>query len=520
MYHRKSLTLPQPPSAQPTPAGPARAEAAHPAGRRFLVAWLPCFRLERCGWNPEDTVVLLAEERSAMRVQAMSLAVAREGVCTGMSISEVRAILPEVKVELVDEPLEERADLDALARLFERYSPNLRALPPQALSVELTGTRVAEVDVVGHARALLEDLGHCCTLVVSDDVAGGLALAAHGSSDQVVPSKGLAEALAELPVQALSPSPDMLDSLELLGLRRVGDLARMDAASIAGRFGHEGLEMHRIARGRIRHEPPAPPPPPQELVVRRVLPDAVEKLDSLVFALNGLCRRLCATLVANEEAATRLQLRLVLEGAPERLLPVRLGQPRRAPRELVRLLHQRLERVELEGPVTEVGLEVLERCPFLGHQQGLLDRSAAREPLDDLVGRLMDVLGEEALFKPRLEPEHRPEYAWSAARVVKRKKKKQPAVTPPGPYRPPLLLRDLQALRVRLTPAQRPREVQLEGDWSSVARLTGPERLVGAWWSSAPFDRDYFHVVLEDGRGLWLFHDRQGGDWWLQGVWD
>ncbi|MCB9758536.1 MAG: hypothetical protein H6739_01720 [Alphaproteobacteria bacterium] len=525
MRHARSVQLavrspaPQPP---PTPSPLDRPAA----GRRFLVAHLPCFRLERCGWQADDLAVLVAEEKSALRVQAGTLAAAREGLRRGMTVSEARAMCPDVRVELAEPPEVERADLHDLARLFERLSPNLRALPPQAIAVELTARlKGGEPAALRRARALLEDLGHACRVVIADDIRGALALAAWWPDDAplrdtLVPPGALAEALAALPVAALGPSPSLLDRLELLGLRRVEDLARLDAASLSGRFGVEGLHLHRLARGVPADDPLDPPPPPGALTLRRQLPDPTADLGAVLHVFTELCERLCVALRAREQAAVRLQLRLTLEDAEPFSLPLRLGTPRRDPRALVDLAHKRLERVKLEGAVEGLTLEVLEACPFLGQQQGLLDRSGAQEPLDELLARLSDALGEAALYCPALEPRHRPELSWAARAPSPRAMRRgSPPLSAPAP-RPAMLLREPQPLRVRLGADGRPRAVEVDQHWREARAARGPERLVGEWWTEAAFDRDYFRVELEDGRALWLFHDRVGGDWWLHGLWD
>jgi len=67
--------------------------------RRYLVAHLPVFRLERCGWAPDQLVVLADEERSALRVQAASPAAGAAGIRHGMTVTEARAICPAVQIE-------------------------------------------------------------------------------------------------------------------------------------------------------------------------------------------------------------------------------------------------------------------------------------------------------------------------------------------------------------------------------------------------------------------------------------
>lgn len=62
--------------------------------------------------------------------------------------------------------------------------------------------------------------------------------------------------------------------------------------------------------------------------------------------------------------------------------------------------------------------------------------------------------------------------------------------------------------------------VTLAGHRRRVEALTGPERLVGAWWSPSPFWRDYYRLQLEGVGQLWVFRDGQDGAFYAQGAFD
>jgi protein ImuB len=519
MRHKKSFQLPMhPPEAiRPAPSGPARTRSS----RRFLLVHLPFFRLERCGWHAEQAVVLVAEERSALRVQVASSLAAAVGVRPGMPIAEARVMASdetghcELAVELAVEAAEELEDLRALCLLFERISPMLQVLPPDSFLVELHGGR--EEPILKRAAELLEELGHSGRLVIADEPQGALALARVLEQDQIVPPGQLQGALAPLSVSVGTQDPRLLQVLRDVGILRLGQLAVLPASSVARRFGEEGLRLHRLARGEEPAPVLEPAPESARLVLRRQLPESVDQLEAVLFVLNELASRLQHALAARERAAVRLQLRLGLDDAPDFLLPVRMGQPRRSARDLMGVLRKRLEGLRLGGQVGEVAIEVLEDCPFLGRQQGLLDRSGANEPLEDLLGRLADALGEDAIYSPRMVERHRPELAWGAARFSRRRRREEHRVE--GPERPTILLREPLPIRAQLHDG-RIESLQIEGRWSNVARHSRAERLRGDWWIRCPFERDYFTVDLHDGRRAWVFRDLDGGLWWLQGWWD
>ena len=210
---------------------------------RYLVAHLPAFRLERCGWSASQPAALVAEEKSAWRVQCATPAALRAGVRRGMTAAEARAVLPTLQVESLQAEDEAR-DLDDLATQLLRVSPSVATLPPDGLLAEISRTvRVgagadgaalagAERALLERMRIRLEQLGHQVVVVVADDPATALACAAWGRRSRVVPPGQGQGALSGLPLAALDLPPREHDLLLGLGLRTVGDFAALPAASV------------------------------------------------------------------------------------------------------------------------------------------------------------------------------------------------------------------------------------------------------------------------------------------------
>jgi protein ImuB len=519
-----------------------------PSGPRYLVCHLPGFRLERCGWDARQPVVLVAEQKSALRVQACTARAAQAGVRPGLTLAAARALLPELAVELL-EPDEEALDLAELSWQLSRFAPAVAPLPPDALVAELVsprgGVAPAEDALLVAAAQRLRLLGHTARLVIADDLFAARVLAAWSSRDVVVPPGGLARALAPLPLQALEPSPRLERLLADLGLRSVGQLVALPASELAGRFGAEALRLRRLALGGLGSLPLAAREREEQLDVHWDLPAPVAAIEPLLFVLNRLCRELCARLEQRSEGLVSLVLVLHLEDAGVLRLSLRAGRPLRDPDRLSRLLRRRLEGLQLGAPVIVVGLET-RPVPFAGAQAPLLVGGQPLEPIADVAARLADSLGPTALFTPRPRDRWRPEAAWSpepafdergrflepgparAARAVipAATKHGAPDPDPAWPHeswrfalpmpRPALLLSEPRP--VLLEPRLgAPRRVQLEGRWFQVRRSWGPELLSVEWWA-AGLDRRYWALELDDGRGLWVF--RELGHAFLHGLFD
>ena len=499
---------------------------------RYLVAHLPCFRLERCGWESHQTVVLLAEERRALRVQATTPAAQKLGVRAGMSSAEARALVPDIRTEIL-EPEAERQDLEALAEQLLRFSPSVSTLPPDALVAELRG-ETAERTVLEHATVRLRHLGHQAVIAIADDPATALAVATWGRRDQIVPPGQGALALAPLPLEALGLPNNELVLLQGLGVRTVGAFAALPPAAVSGRLGPVGVAAHGLARGRGLQNPMPARPGPPGLRKTQELSDPVSELEALLFVINALLRDVAAALGSQGKAAVRVSLHFRLEKG-EQELSVRLGEPTRDPKRMLSLLRPRLEQLQLPSPVTSLSVEIPEPVPFGGKQTGLLDWHAVGEALTDVMARLQDQLGEDAVRSPRLESQHRPETAWravpvrlassggrggaAAARALAQDPvhiwEGQPAEVQPD--RPPILLPLPLAIDVRLGADRLPKTLLLENRFGDVQVLRGPEVLSAEWWER-PLHRAYYRASLTDGRDAWIY--QEDGRWALHGWWD
>ena len=51
---------------------------------------------------------------------------------------------------------------------------------------------------------------------------------------------------------------------------------------------------------------------------------------------------------------------------------------------------------------------------------------------------------------------------------------------------------------------------------TGVAVLREEWRVVDRWWTEAPVDRRYYEVVLESGRNVCVYRDREAGCWFSQ----
>ncbi len=369
----------------------------------------------------------------------------------------------------------------------------------------------------------------------------------------VVPPGGDRAFLAPLPLRFLPLPDDLRETLTVLGLRRVEELAARTRPEMEARFGPAGLRALRLAHARddeSLHPLTADAPPEAALEIE----GGVSELEPLLFVLRRLLDRVCEGLAEEGRHAVRLELVLGLEDGSTRSAGVSPARPTLREGLLFDLCRSALERAaeggRLPAPVHLLALRVPERASADARQLNLFAREA-RDPLaaDGALSRLRARLGPEAVARPAPRADHRPEArnrweaggsegaageAWEgspgpagedapgSAREGSETRLEPAEPLDPIPLSPVLrLLPHPRALDVE-TAGGAPTTVREGGTREEVVAAEGPERLSGDWWKEV-YRREYYRVLTEGGELLWIFREGSVGGaarWWLHGWWD
>ena len=296
-----------------------------------------------------------------------------EGVKPGMRLGEALATCPRLVLVDRDPAAVEREWEDVLRRLEDAGF----AVDPVEHGVVVFETKGVERLYGGIREALeraLSAVGSSWDPRIGAATRRFTALAAASvarPAQIVIVAEREEQAFLEpLPLSLLPLTPERYAELEGLGLRRLGELARLPGSAVAERLGVDGRRAWRLAHGgrktRVRGRRPA-----AELAETLVFPDAVGNELTLRRALGCLLERL----LARPERAGRpfrklaLSARLVDGGSWRRLLTLR-----DATAELGRLrvaLGPRLS--ELPGPVLELRLEAVQLAEHTGLQLALVE---------------------------------------------------------------------------------------------------------------------------------------------------
>jgi protein ImuB len=200
----------------------------------------------------------------------------------------------------------------------------------------------------------------------------------------IVSDERMSEFLAPLPLHMLPIEHAQQQELRELGVRRLGELARLPGSSVAERWGPDGRRAWSLARGGKRRRVRGRRLPP-EIVEALEFPEAIGNEFTLRRALAVLVEQA----LARPERAGRfvrklaLSARLVGGGSWRRTLTLR--EPA-AERDRLRVaLAPKL--AELPAPVVELRLELVELTEDVGRQLELVRPAGA-----ELHGRLKDGL--------------------------------------------------------------------------------------------------------------------------------
>lgn len=447
---------------------------------------------------------------SRQYVESASPAALEAGVCIGMGLSAVLALVPGIRVHERQPELEQEL-LSTLACWAEGVTPTVSLAPPDELLLEIGGC----LRLFGGLPALctktrkaLEDQGFSAIHAVAPTPLAAQWLARAGEEAACMEMASLSGYLSALPVEVMDVvNARNMKTFAALGVCRIADLFALPAAGLRRRFG--SVLPLRLAQA--LGEVPDPRESfvfPERFAQRLELPSRVEHAGMLLFAARRLLGALCGWLGAR--ASGVVELRFLLEhedGLPESVMWLSMAEASADLQRMERVLRERLEHYRLNAPVWRIQLCADAPRPLSGCSLGLFGQDAAMA-LAPVIERLRARLGKDAVQTLAVVADHRPE----CASVLMSSGQKGLAVPVDGKPRPLWLLPAPEALAECQGVPQR---------GGNLLRLTGPERIESGWWAqgedaAGDVRRDYYVACTVRHEWLWIFRDADG--WWLHGV--
>jgi protein ImuB len=474
----------------------------------------------------------------------MTDAAAAAGAARGARIAEVQALCPGLVVRPADLAGDAEALTD-LSRWTRRWCPWSATDGADGIVLDTTGAAHlwgGEAAMLADMEARLAGLEQESCLALAPTHGAAWALARHGTARATCGPDDLEASLAPLPVEALRLDAGTCLTLRRLGLKRIGDLAGVPRAMLAGRFGGDGRDLatplRRLdqAMGRAPEPIVAPPLPDRCRAVRRLPEPVMDPQPWLPELLDDLCGQLAAA----DRGLRVLVLELYRADGATTRFEARTSAATRDPAHLLRLLARRFETLDAGFGFDLLAVEA-ERTEPLSPGQIRLDGEEDRDlAMAALIDRLSARLGRQAVQVPVPRESHLPERAeaWLPAQDRPTKSSRADLLAPGGlggggmvarpRARPIRLLRSPERIEVLYAVPEGP---PVRFKWRHrpylIRRHQGPERIAPEWWDAPSHARlrDYYKVEVEEGGRYWLFRegvigDGRGGSphWFLHGL--
>ena len=465
----------------------------------WIAVSLPNLALECLPAVPAGPVVVVEAERGQLLVAAANTAAAEAGIGRGTKLSTAMALAASLQVFERAAP-RERASLEALASSAATFTSTVSIEAPESVLLEVAGSLKLFGSFEVIKAKLRDELArhHRDFRLCAAPTATAALWLARAASEDVLQWRQLAGQLATLPLAVTLWPPAVQALLRDLGLRTVGDCARLPRDGLARRVGRAYLLDLDRAFGRsvdLRTEFKAP----ESWSSRAELGE--ESVDSAIFiqAIEQLLDELGAELRKRQAQIDRLDLAFEHLHRPSTVERFELREPTHDRERLLNLIEDRLERSALPVPAVAVRMVSGIFRPIERKDVDLFEAKPLEERAQGLLERLQERFGGAAVYGLCAVPEHRPEKAWTKGRGCGG----SVAAWPKSETRPLWLL---------------PTPVALEARKGSLELSSGPERIESGWWDEHDVARDYYTARNGQGQKLWVFRDHRTRSWFLHGL--
>lgn len=352
------------------------------------------------------------------------------------------------------------------------------------------------------------------------------ARAAAGIGDGTVCAPGNERAmLAPLSLALLDLDPNTLARLRLLGIERLGDLARLPHGPFVRRFGPDAARWHRCAQG-VDTTPFVPRGHAVAIEASIFGEGRADDEAQVLFALRVLIAQIVTDLERWGKRAGSLALEVELEDAHAQTFDVPLAMPTAQERAMLDVVRAKLEGVTFPAPI--VGLRLRAGRLEEGGEATALFTGDDFDPqaVAVAIARLEAALG-ETVQRARTRDAHALEerflYDSFAPRQARDDNKgsfdsaqdDNRGGTPMGTTLvPQLRLLSVSEIDVQL---RRGEPAFVGTPPQAVMECAGPWRIDVGWFED-PVARDEYDVLLEDGELYRIY--RQGSRWYLRGAYD
>jgi protein ImuB len=296
----------------------------------------------------------------------------------GMRLSEALATCPDLHLVERD-PAGVEAEWERILRRLEEAGLTVEPAEPGCAYFETRGIERLAGGVQAAVQRALDAVGSVWEpqVGVAERRFAALAAASVAPAGRalVIDDEETDLFLAPLPLHLLPLGPERREELSELGVKRLGDLARLPQAAVADRLGAEGGDAWRLANGEGDARITARRPP-AEIAEALEFPEPVANELTLAQALAALLDRLLARDERGGRMPRRVAVSARLVGGGSWRRVVTLREPTAERTRLRQALAPKL--LELPAPAVELRLELGELTESVGTQAELVRPRGSR----------------------------------------------------------------------------------------------------------------------------------------------
>lgn len=294
------------------------------------------------------------------------------GVRQGMPLREAYALCPQG----VFLPLDEGKYADAFTTvltMLANYSPVVEAGTAGSAFIDLSyecPDYSGVLQFVEEVRQIIEkrlQLHPFVSIALNRFVAWAASRVAGSAKVIVITERGGKDFLKDLPVCLLPASSRTLERLELLGIYRIGQLARLSLAAVSLEFGNEGKRLWELSNGidESRLVPWSQVPMLKEQIY---FEPAAETIGQVLASGGELLNRLSQQLKERWQCCLRLTISMHFSNDHIAQRVFHLKEATSSRETMLRHLTQYLESARFTTPVSEMRLTLTDFCPENGRQ--------------------------------------------------------------------------------------------------------------------------------------------------------
>lgn len=456
-----------------------------------------------------------------MVIKAANLLANQQGITTGQVVADAQAILPALEVR-DDEPDMTLALLKSLTEWCLRFTPNAAIHEPDGIMLDISGCphlwggEPSYLNTIAH-RFL--SAGYQVRLAIADSIGTAWAMARYGEDHFIVETGTQALALAPLPPEALRLENAVLQCMQKLGFRQIGQFMNMPAPTLRRRFGDMLLQRLGQALGSFPEtiKPVQPIEPFQE---RLPCMEPILTLKGIEIALERLLCQLCKRLERENKGIRSAIFKGYRMDGNVQEIGIGTSRASNNIKHLMRLFDIKLSSIE---PASGIELFVIEATlveDICDTQEAMWDTKGGQNKVAELLDNIAGKIGMEAIHRYLPAEHHWPERSVVATHSLD----KMPETKwPIDKLRPLHLLTKPEPIDVMVPlPDYPPVLFTHKGKVFKLMKADGPERIEQEWWMADGQPRDYYRVEDEKGARYWLFRSGHYANgpvkWFLHGF--